>query len=336
MINLTKAILHLLDGAAGTTILSQLPLDLADDTVYGYVNRQLERAAGDSGLHGGEFIGAENEFRRKLGQYDREMLGFEPFSAWIAGEVWQVISASTKAETCALLIAEYYEGETKKLAVLKLAGRQGFLPEVGTDAQGGLFCTISSRSDFLPGASQKAEEAAFFVPATEAIQFYEKARIVDGAECPLFSKGVLHCTQSVSAGETVKLVQEIAQMVAETYGEDKTVAVARVRAGIAEKLDANDQLAPFDLGEEVFAQNEEMQQEFRRQVSAAGVPERVSVPKKLAAKEARSQRIRTDTGIEITFPLDYAENTDYLEFLREEDGTIAIQIKRVGSIENKG
>ena len=49
---------------------------------------------------------------------------------------------------------------------------------------------------------------------------------------------------------------------AETYGEDKTAAVARAKAGIAQKLDADDQLAPFDLGEEVFVGNEEMQQEF--------------------------------------------------------------------------
>ena len=336
MTNLTKAMLHLLDGGTGNAVFSELSLDLADDVVYGYVSRQLERAAGDSGLHEGELIGVENEFRRKLGQYDRELLGFEAFSAWVAGEVWRVISTSAKAECCALLTAEYYEGETKNFAILKLAGRQGFLPDVGADAEGRVFCNITSRSDLLPGAGQKAEEVALLSPASGRVRFYEKARTVDGADCPLFSKGVLRCTQSASAGETVKLMREIAQTVAETYGEDKTAVVARVRAGIAEKLDANDQLAPFDLGEEVFAESEEMQQEFRRQVSAAGVPERVSVPKKLAVREARSQKIRTDTGIEITFPLDYAENTDYLEFLREEDGTIAIQIKRVGSIENRG
>ena len=336
MINLTKAILHLLNGGSGAAVFSELPLDLADDAVYGYVNRQLERAAGDSGLHGGEFIGVENEFHRKLSQYDRELLAFEPFSAWIAGEVWQVVSASAKAESCALLIAEYYEGETKTLAILKLAGRQGFLPVPGTDEEGRTFCAITPRGDLLPGAGQKAEEAAFLEAATGAIRYYEKSRTVDGEERPLFSKGIFHCTQSVSAGETVKLMQQIAQTVAETYGEDKTAAVARVRAGIAEKLDANDQLAPFDLGEEVFAESEEMQQEFRRQVSAAGLPEQVSVPKKLAVRTARSQKIRTDTGIEITFPLDYAENTDYLEFVHEPDGTIAIEIKRVGSIENRG
>ena len=45
MTNLTKAMLHLLDGGTGNAVFSELSLDLADDVVYGYVSRQLERAA---------------------------------------------------------------------------------------------------------------------------------------------------------------------------------------------------------------------------------------------------------------------------------------------------
>ena len=69
MINLTKAILHILDGNAGVTVFSAAQLDLADDAAYGYVSKHLEKAAGDPGLHSGEFIGVENEFKIKLSQY---------------------------------------------------------------------------------------------------------------------------------------------------------------------------------------------------------------------------------------------------------------------------
>ena len=128
---------------------------------------------------------------------------------------------------------------------------------------------------------------------------------------------------------------DIAETVAETYGVDKTAAVTRAKAGIAEHLDENENLAPFDLGVEVFAGNEEMEQEFRRQASAAGVPERVSVPKKLAVRTARSQKIKTDTGIEITFPSEYSTNTEFIEFVTESDGSISIELKNIGSIENR-
>ena len=43
----------------------------------------------------------------------------------------------------------------------------------------------------------------------------------------------------------------------------------------------------------------------------------------------------TDTGIEITIPLDYYNNKDYIEVLNMPDGRLAIQIKNIGNIENK-
>lgn len=336
MINLTKAILHILDGNAGVTVFSAAQLDLADDAAYGYVSKHLEKAAGDPGLHSGEFIGVENEFKIKLSQYAREMLAFEPFSAWIAGQAWEILSNSNRIDSSDLLVAEYFEGEKEMLAVLKCTGKLGYTHMVEVDEEGRQVCRIVNQYDILPGTGQKLDEAAFIEVETGAIHFAEKPRTVNGEDCPLFTKGILKCTSGVSAGETVELIRSIAETVAETYGVDKTAAVTRAKAGIAEHLDENENLAPFDLGVEVFAGNEEMEQEFRRQASAAGVPERVSVPKKLAVRTARSQKIKTDTGIEIIFPLDYAENTDFLEFVHNPDGTIAIEIKNVGSIENRG
>ena len=50
---------------------------------------------------------------------------------------------------------------------------------------------------------------------------------------------------------------------------------------------------------------------------------------------AKSHKIRTDTGIELTFPAEYSRNPEYMTFTSEADGTISIQIKNIGSIENK-
>ena len=335
MINLTKAILHVLDGNAGATMFSSAALDLADDAACGYVSRLLEKTAADTGLRAGELIGVENEFGRRLSQYNREMLAFEPFSAWIAQQAWENITASNRIESCDLLIAEYFENERRMLAILKCGWKQGFTHAVETDAEGGLVCRVVSQAS-LPGPSQKPDEAAIAAADGSVLRFAEKAPTVNGEECPLFSRGMFKCSTGVSAGETVELIRTIAESVAKTYGTDQTAAVARAKTGIAERLAEDETLAPFDLGAEVFAGSEEMEQEFCREVKAAGLPEKVSVPKKLAVRTARSQKIRTDTGIEITFPVDYAENTRYLEFVHNEDGTIAIQIKNVASIENRG
>lgn len=336
MVEVRKAILHVLDAGSGVSSFSQKQLDLADDAIFDYVTKQIEKAAENTGLHSGELIGVENEFRVKLGQYERELLNFERFANWVGEEVWQVFTTSDRGDSADLLIAEYVENGRRMLAILKCALRTGYAHTVEPGEDGTPVCRIVRRTDALPAPTQKAEEIALVEIVGGKVSFLEKPRMIDGQDSPLFTKNLLKCTSQASAGETVQIIRAIAETVAQTYGEDPTAAVARAKSTIAERVERDDTLAPFDLGGEVFAGREEMEEEFRRQVSAAGVPQQVAVPKKLAVRTARNQKIKTDTGIEITFPLDYAENTDYLEFVRHEDGRISIEIKNVGSIENKG
>lgn len=46
-------------------------------------------------------------------------------------------------------------------------------------------------------------------------------------------------------------------------------------------------------------------------------------------------KIKTDTGIEITIPSDFFDNSEYIEFINNPNGTISISIKNVGKIINR-
>ncbi len=49
----------------------------------------------------------------------------------------------------------------------------------------------------------------------------------------------------------------------------------------------------------------------------------------------KKQKIMTDTGVEINFPIDVYNSKDMLEFINNPDGSIAIIIKNVKKITNK-
>ena len=65
------------------------------------------------------------------------------------------------------------------------------------------------------------------------------------------------------------------------------------------------------------------------------IPERVRVDKKAAERITRNHKIRTDTGIEITFPSEYAHNPEFIEFASMPNGLISIELKNITQIENK-
>ena len=54
-----------------------------------------------------------------------------------------------------------------------------------------------------------------------------------------------------------------------------------------------------------------------------------------AKRVTKSHKIRTDTGIELTFPAEYGENSDFIEFFSTPDGRIEIALKNIGAIENR-
>ena len=55
----------------------------------------------------------------------------------------------------------------------------------------------------------------------------------------------------------------------------------------------------------------------------------------VAQKRVRCHRIVTDTGIEVSFPAEYGENPEFIEFSTGENGLINIELRNIGSIENK-
>ncbi|MFR3091329.1 MAG: nucleoid-associated protein, partial [Eggerthella lenta] len=130
----------------------------------------------------------------------------------------------------------------------------------------------------------------------------------------LIPDGLLQCSMEASSKEVFDAVTRIVEEVAEEYGANAAVAVSKAKAYVAENADESDELAPWDLGEEVF-EDEPLQKRFEQALADEALPERVVVEKNVAKRVAKSHKIRTDTGIDITFPAEYGENPDFIEFV---------------------
>lgn len=78
-----------------------------------------------------------------------------------------------------------------------------------------------------------------------------------------------------------------------------------------------------------------MEKQFDEQIAQAGLPDSVGVQKEFAQRTGRTHKIKTDTGIEIIFPSEYVENSDFIQFINNPDGTISIELKNIAKIENK-
>lgn len=228
-----------------------------------------------------------------------------------------------------------YEGRgERRFALLVLPRKQAFVHEIDSDGESD-YAELVRHDATLPNPTQKIDTYAFIDERTMGVEFNDKKRLIAGADTLVIPDGLLQCSTQASPREVIDTVARIVEDVATEYGANTAVALSKAKAYMTENVGEDDELLPWNLGEEVFEDQPAMKERFVEEVRREELPERVTVKRAVAKRMAKSHKIRTDTGIEITFPSEYSANTDYIQFFNEPDGRISIELKNIGKIENR-
>lgn len=333
LITINNAILHILDFNSGVTVFSEQELDIKSNSVMAFLTKHIEKSYHDQSAKSGTFH-PNSKFKQQMSDYLTGQLDFISFSVYVAELMYTAIAQSDVVDSTDLLICDFNIDDNRVIGLLKCNNKIGFIHQV-VQENDKLKNDIINHYAILPGPSQKLDEYAFIDVSSLDIKFVDKKRSVNGTDAYVIADSILECSSRVSPKETIKLVSDITRTVAENHGKSTVEAVAKVKNYIVENTGVSEHLDPIAIGKEVFSASPIMQAEYLQEVESAGIAEPVKVDKDFAIKKGRSHKIKTDTGIEITFPVDYFQNQDYIEFVNNPDGTISIQLKNIGSITNK-
>lgn len=332
-IAINKAILHILDFNSNLTVFSGNELDLGRSSVATFLMKHIEKAYCDTGAKPATF-NRDSKFQDQLMEYGSGDLSFIDFSVQIATLMYETIARSDKLISTDLLVCDLTINDEPVLALLKCNNRMGFTHQV-TQVESGICNDIINHYAILPNPSQKLDEYVFVGVLSSDIRLVEKMCCIDGQDVFVLSDVVLKCRSQVSPKDTINLVTSIARKVAENHGENSAIAVSKAKTYIIENTEVSEYLDPVELGQEVFAASPIMQQEYLQEVDLAGITGIVKIDKNLAVRTGRTHKIKTDTGIEISIPIDYFQNKDFVEFINNPNGTISIELKNIGKILNK-
>ena len=145
----------------------------------------------------------------------------------------------------------------------------------------------------------------------------------------------LRCHARASSKDVFAAVSHIVEEVAEDAGLTPALEVSRAKAALAEAAEREEKVEPVEVGREVFGDREDLRERFEQEVREQQLPEEVPVRRGVANRMAKTHRIRTDTGVEISFPSDLPDRPGYIEFTREDDGRLTITIANVTRIDNR-
>jgi hypothetical protein len=364
MIEITHAILHAFDFDTGSKSLSDRELDLGERPTRSYVQRLCRKALTSAEARHGEFEEG-SEFAVRLGDYFRNG-DFVGMSQEVAVFFWEQLRLCEDVGPVDLLVADFAETDSLKeraqaagtqvgdafaeaadaddaafeaepqrhFGVMLLPRKQSFvhdLRDFGDEAVNELVRTDAT----LPNPTQKIDSYLVVDDGTMAISFADKERAVAGQDKQIIPELLLRCTTRPSTKEVIDTVTTIVEDVAEEYGITPALAVSEAKAYVAERAEMGEVVLPQEIGERVFEDAPQMRETYERKAREERLPEEVPVRRGAANRMTKNHRIRTDTGIEITFPSDLARKPELIEFEREEDGTMRITIKGIAHIENR-
>lgn len=332
---INHAALHVVDAQSAVNVLSQRELSLDSRATRSFVTKHLRRARTSPENLRGSF-GDDSAFAQALKGYFFGEVPFEEISRQIGEFVSGELGRAEKPESTDILVADFEDDEDARwFAVLLLTSRMAFMHEVVNE--GGVVANeIRRHYAILPNPSQKLASYALVRSSSLEVLYRDKPRTIAGEERMLIPDGLLQCEAGVSAAKIMETVTRVVAEAAEEHGANTAVALAMAKAAMVEKVEESEELPPWDVVDEAFEDEPAMREAVHRALEEERVPERVPVERSSVKRSAvRNQKIRTDTGIEITFPAEMGGNSDYIEFVNAPNGLISIELKNIGSIESR-
>lgn len=329
------AILHILDFESAVNVMSQRELDLDKRAVRSFVTSHLRRARTSGDNKRGAFA-EDSAFAGELKSFFFGERDFIDLSQQIAEFVSGELAKAEKIESTDVFVADFEDDDDVRwFAVMLMNSRMAFMHEVAREG-GEVRNDISRHYAILPSPSQKVASFALVRASTMDVYFQDKKRKIAGEDTFLIPDGLLQCETGVSGKEAIDAVTRVVEQVAEEHGANTAVALAKAKAAVAEAVEEDEELPPWDIVDEAFEDEPVMRDAIKASLQEEHLPERVPVERAQVERAAvRNHKIRTDTGIEISFPAEMVDNPDYIEFVNEPNGLISISLRNIGSFENR-
>ena len=333
MVIIDKAILHILDFNSGMTVYSDEELTV-QDSIETFLLKHIEKSWGSQDAKPGTFYD-DSHCAQLIKEYLSGEMSFVPFSKELTKKLEDAFVHAEEMASSDVIVADVRIDDRRQIVIFKSNSHIGYTHQVN-QTEAGIKNEIINHYSIMPNLSQKMEEFAFIDTESKEISVTAKKYTIDGNSILVFPEILLECSLTPSPKEAIKNLSKTAAKVAEAYGQDKVATEAAVKSYVTENMQNTDELDLAEAGKEIFKENPSMQADFDNAIKEAGFTEPVKMDQEATIKKMCKHKLKTDTGIELTIPSEYFDNTEFMEFHNNEDGTLSIMLKHIGNIVNRG
>ena len=333
-IRISQAIVHIMDPGLGMPVLSDAVLDLGPD-LADFLKAHIYRIDTSDDVKNCSFL-EDSPIFPLAEEWDAEK--FVEVSQKIAGQLYTIMSQNIDIPGADLLVVEYTVEKHRYLALLKMNYKTSYTHLTNSDPWGNNNDIVQQKA-ILPGETQKLSEAALIdLDAPEYVRLVEKKYEVNGVKTNYFSKLFLKCSGALSSKSKLSIVSKAVADVQKKYFNESEQFEVQMETKSILNREFTEQ-GGFQIPEvvdKIFKDHPDMKEEVQEKLEKYHLNEAAVEPQNPATtRKYMTQRLLTDTGIELKIPMEEYNNKDRIEFITNSDGTISLLIKNIGSIESR-
>ena len=307
-----------------------MTMDLEDPQIEKYVRRYVNRCRNDMRSKPGAFL-PESSFLKEMEKYFHHETGLPEFTAEVLKPMIAYFEHD-EARSFEVLAADFRYDDVPYILFVLLEEAETLVC-MSVSESGLIANTVSFGHSAMPAVSKTVSSFALVNMLSGEIAYVDEGKWDSGRE--VITEKLLQAEGGISRKEVVQSVKEIAHEVAEEFDENPAVFLGRVKTYIAEAAREGMALNTDTLVSEVFEDEPEMAEVFLKKAEQKTLPKETELSKASIRMSMKKQKIKTDTGIEITFPAAYSDSHEYIEFIRTSDGSYTIEIKMVNQIDSQ-
>ncbi len=327
-----KAIIHILDSTVGMPVLSDKELECGPD-LYDFFRTHLEKVTTSDDIKTCTFY-EDSEIMDELKTFNPE--DFVGFSQKLAVFLYSIMNSNIEIPSADLAVLLFRYNEQNFIGILKMNYKSSYthmtISDLGENTN-----SIIKQKALLPSEGQRLSEAAVIALDDLDILLLEKKYDVNGVKTNYLSTMYLKCHGKLSEKAKLNIVTRAVEQVNKKYFDEENVErKMETKKVLFDAFEEQGSLNIAEVKEKLFADHEEMRKDFEEKIEKYNMADEEIKPiNKQTIKKFERQFIKTDTGIEISIPMEQYDNQDIVEFLTNGDGSISVLIKNVGHLTSK-
>ncbi|HIQ98885.1 MAG TPA: nucleoid-associated protein [Candidatus Scybalocola faecavium] len=327
-----KAIIHILDASVGMPVLSDRELSCGPD-LYDFFRAHLEKITESDDVKQCSFS-PESEIRDELSMFEPE--NFTEVSQKLAAFLYSIMNSNIDIPSADLAVLLFRFEEQDYLGILKMNYKSSYTHLTVSDL-GENTNNIIKQKALLPSEGQKLSEAAVIRLSDLDIMLLEKKYEVNGVKTNYMSELYLKCHGKLSQKARLNIVTKAVDQINQKYFDEEDVQRSmETKKVLYDAFEEAGGLNVETVKEKLFAENEDMRRDFEEKIEKYHIDaEEIRPVNKQTIKKFERQFIKTDTGIEISIPMDQYDNQDIVEFITNSDGSISVLIKNISHMTSK-